>query len=113
MALEFYQNHFRSVIEPKRNDAVSKTPADLRDAVTVKRVRQLTAAYRVCVQFQRSVPPCGPDEQNEKDTDENTDYFLFREHLLKDKLNKWSFHAKKALIYGLFRRENNLKSAFP
>ena len=32
---------------------------------------------------------------------------------IMDKLNKWSFHAKKAWIYGLFRRENNLKSAFP
>ena len=27
MALEFYQNHFRPVIEAKRNDTVSKTPA--------------------------------------------------------------------------------------
>ena len=28
LALELYQNHFRSVIEAKRNDAVSKAPAD-------------------------------------------------------------------------------------
>ena len=34
-------------------------------------------------------------------------------NIYRDKLNNWSFHAKKAWIYGLFSRENNLKSAFP
>ena len=35
------------------------------------------------------------------------------QRFLKDTLYKWSFHAKKAWIYGLFRRENDLKSAVP
>lgn len=49
-----------------------------------------------------------------KITDFESEPELYRKvSFLRDTLNKSGFRRKKSWIYGLFLRENNLKSAFP